>query len=169
MSCTKHRFHCTLASWLQVASTHLVLSDSSQAEPSSQFVSLDVEQLKMHVVSSPDATDAEVSAQEISVQDLSSGSLSDANIVLARWQQPGRCNVPCQYSALTWIPLVHSLLIMLTQIFVHMRVNVVCTHAQVRLQMSQGLTPVCDASFLNVLCFACCSYVCFVHFKPEDF
>ena len=94
-ACTKHHFHCTPVSWLQVASTNVVFSDSNKAEVSSQIASLDVEQLKVHVVSGPDATDAEVTAQEITVQDLSSGPLNDAKVVLARWQQPGRCNVPC--------------------------------------------------------------------------
>ncbi len=48
-----------------------------------------MEQLNVYVQLSSDATHAKMTVQELTVQDLGTGASDCADVVLARWQQPG--------------------------------------------------------------------------------
>jgi hypothetical protein len=53
------------------------------------LASIDLEQLNVYVQLRSEAMHAKMTVQEITMQDLGTGAADGADVVLARWQQPG--------------------------------------------------------------------------------
>ncbi len=75
---------------MQIASGSVSLSDATKGTQAKQLASIDLEQLNVYVRLSSEATHAEMKVQEITVQDLGTGAADCADVVLSRWQQPGK-------------------------------------------------------------------------------
>ncbi|KAL0051145.1 hypothetical protein WJX82_002690 [Trebouxia sp. C0006] len=74
---------------VKIASGSVNLSDAVRGAQAKQLASIDLEQLKVYVQLRSEATHAKMTVQEITVQDLGTGAANGADVVLARWQQPG--------------------------------------------------------------------------------
>lgn len=73
----------------QVASASVILFDSNADGQAQRVAACDLEQLIAKVQLSPEATHTQVTLQEMTLLDLTQGSASIADTLLARWQQPG--------------------------------------------------------------------------------